>query len=90
MSGANLVCLILILLLPSTVLARGEQLPDADFLEFLGRYETSTGKAIDPLQFADNNRARQKKEQPAAEKPGTRRQQLNSRRKPEKDQDYEK
>lgn len=31
-----------------------EPLPDAELLEFLGRYETSNGKAIDPLQFADD------------------------------------
>ncbi|SJZ40965.1 hypothetical protein SAMN02745119_00517 [Trichlorobacter thiogenes] len=90
MRRTSLICLALIALLPATARASGEQLPDAEFLEFLGRYETSTGKAIDPLQFAEQDTDQQKKEQDARSRQADRKKQLYSRKKPQKDQDYEK
>lgn len=88
MKPVNRICLILIMLLPATAWARGEQLPDADLLEFLGSYETSSDKAIDPLQFARQTSTQPKQEQPAA-KTGNRKQQVGARKKPQKDQDHE-
>ena len=90
MRHTNLICLALIALLPATVRAKGEQLPDAEFLEFLGKYETSTGKAIDPLQFAAQGATQQKKEQDTRSRQADRKKQMYSRKKPQKDQDYEK
>lgn len=90
MRRTDLICLALIALLPATARASGEQLPDAEFLEFLCRYETSTGKAIDPLQFADQDAAQQKKEQDTRSKQANQKKQLYSRKKPEKDHDHEK
>lgn len=90
MRRTDLICLALIALLPATARASGEQLPDAEFLEFLGRYETSTGKAIDPLLFADQDAAQQKKEQDTRSKQANQRKRLYSRKKPQKDHDHEK
>ena len=47
-------CLAALLCCSAPACAGNEPLPDAELLEFLGRYETSNGKAIDPLQFADD------------------------------------
>lgn len=47
-------CLAVLLCCSAPACAGNEPLPDAELLEFLGRYETSNGKAIDPLQFADD------------------------------------
>jgi hypothetical protein len=90
MRRTSLICLALMALLPATARASGEPLPDAEFLEFLGKYETSTGKAIDPLQFAEQAAAQQKKEQDARSKQADRKKRVYSSKKPEKDQDYEK
>ncbi len=47
-------CLVALLFCSAPAYAGKEPLPDAELLEFLGRYETSNGKAIDPLQFAND------------------------------------
>lgn len=89
MRHTDLLCLALIAFFPAIIWAR-EPLPDAELLEFLGRYETSTGKAIDPLQFVEQDAAHQQKEQTAVSKTATLKLQVDSRRKPQKDQAHEK
>ena len=89
MRRTSLICLALIALLPATARASGEQLPDAEFLEFLGKYETSNGKAIDPFQFADD-KAPQKKQTTTTTATKDERKQSTDRKKLLKDGRYEK
>lgn len=69
--------------------AGNEPLPDAELLEFLGRYETSNGKAIDPLQFADD-KATSKKQTTTATTTKDDSTSSSDRKKQRKDGRYEK
>jgi len=90
MRHTDLLCLALLIALFPAILWAREPLPDVELLEFLGSYETSTGKAIDPLQFMEQDTAQQQKEQTAVSKASTQKKQMDYRRKPQKDHAHEK
>lgn len=82
-------CLVALFFCAEPAFAATDQLPDADLLEFLGKYETSNGKAIDPLQFADD-KAPQKKQTTTTATTKDERKQSTDRKKLLKDGRYEK
>lgn len=89
MKPAKLLILAAMLLLPLPGLARDEQPPDMEMLEFLGSYETARGVPIDPRAFVDPATKTVVPEQSAgANKEGKRRRQPEIRE--QKDPDDEK
>jgi hypothetical protein len=68
MNPAKLLIIGILVLLPSHGMTREEATPDMEMLEFLGSFETASGKPVDPLGFADFPAKDSRKEPPAAAK----------------------
>jgi hypothetical protein len=85
----EIVMIALIALLPSLGWSVEEHLPEPDMLEFLGRFETSGGKPVDPLLFEETGEHDKKKIRPVASK-GDRKRKKHPGKKEQKDPDNEK
>lgn len=88
MRRARFLIVILFLLLPVLGSAADEALPDAEMLEFLGRFETAKGKPVDPLVFLETSGVEPKKDKPA-EKAADRKRRKVRNKNEQKDPDNE-
>jgi len=81
--------IISLVMLPSLGWSMEEHPPDADMLEFLGRFETAGGKAVDPRLFEETVKHDKKNGQPATSR-DPRKRKANSDAKDNKGSDNEK
>jgi len=89
MKPVEITAIVLLVLLPHLGWAMEEHPPDADMLEFLGRFETAGGKAVDPRLFEETVKHDKKNGQPATSR-DTRKRKANSDAKDNKGSDNEK
>ncbi len=89
MKLVEIVAIAFLVLLPSLGWGMEEHPPDADMLEFLGRFETAGGKAVDPRLFEETVKRDKKNGQPSTSK-DTRKRKAYSDAKETKGSDNEK
>lgn len=89
MKPVEIAAIISLVLLPSLGWGMEEHPPDPDMLEFLGRFETASGKPVDPRLFEETVKQDKKNSQPAASR-GDRKRKTYSGTKENKGSDNEK
>lgn len=70
------IVLVVLIMLPVRCWSAGEQPPDPELLEFLGQFETSGGKTVDPFLFRNTDVQKRDKKQPVAAKADRKRKKL--------------
>lgn len=88
MNKVNFACLIIVFAMVAPAWAGDDKPGDMELLEYLGSFETSSGKAVDPLLFKQDSKKSKKKAGAVNQEKEPRKQQKDQSEL--KERDYEK